>query len=282
MRCNVRRFFLIAAAFAGSVTAPLYAQPWRPGPCSPSATKGWAAFEAAVRSAQPNSVIYAPVPYPQTQGDILRDYQYAYARFRQGMRESDLPVNERAFYERFMAGKLNARIETVQNWTPTRCGPEGRHDFYFLLVLTDMDSGVELGRLALRQTGLFSQFSPEPLQATATAARHRFARPVASLAGLKQRIQARYGFAPQNMQFVDVYGTTHCRPLVPCTAFENGPNNYLLSVDDVFEITTSSRRASGMDRPTLVALEQSLASDEAVISLGAEAWAVGHRVPPLQ
>jgi len=26
---------------------------------------------------------------------------------------------------------------------------------------------------------------------------------------------------------------------VPCTAFENGPNNYLLSVDDVFEITAS-------------------------------------------
>jgi hypothetical protein len=242
---------------------------------------GWSAFEKAVRSATPNSVVYAPVPYPQTAADVVRDFQYAYAHFRSGMNESDLPENERAFHNRFMAGKLSARIENVQNWTPTRCAPEGRHEFYFLLLLSDQDTGVELGRLALRQTGLFSQFSPEPVPGTAAADQHRFARPLATLAALSSLVQARYGLTPHNMQFVDVYGSTHCRPLVPCAAFESGANNYVLSIDDLFEITATSRRAGGMDRPTLGALEQGLASDEAVISLGAEAWAVGHRAAPL-
>jgi hypothetical protein len=36
-----------------------------------------------------------------------------------------------------------------------------------------------------------------------------------------------------------------------------------------------------MDRPTLGVVEHSLASDEAVISLGADAWVVGHRVTSL-
>ena len=64
-------------------------------------------------------------------------------------------------------------------------------------------------------------------------------------------------------------------------AFESGGSNYVLSIDDLFVITPTSRRALGMDRPTLGVVEQSLASDEAVISLGADAWAVGHRVAPL-
>jgi hypothetical protein len=281
MRCEAFRFLLIAAMCAGISAAPLHSQPWRPGACSTSVTKNWSSFEKAVRSAPPSSVIYAPVPYPQSAADVLQDFHYAYSHLRLGTTESDLPENERAFYNRFMAGKLSARIETVQNWTPTRCAPEGQHDFYFLLLLSDTDSGVELGRFALRQTGLFSQFSPEPPPGAAAANRHRFARPLATRASLTKSIQLRYGLALHNAQFVDVYGSTHCRPLVPCTAFESGANNYVLSVDDLFEITATSRRALGMDRPTLSAVEQTLASDEAVISLAAEAWVIGHRVAPV-
>lgn len=281
MRCEARTYLLLAGLCAGISAAPVYSQPWRPGPCNPSVISGWAAFEKAVRTATPNSVIYAPVPYPQTAADVLQDFQYAYSHLRSGMSEADLPEHERTFFNRFMAGKLSARIEVVQNWTPTRCAPEGRHELYYLLLLSDKDSGVELGRFALRQTGLFSQFSPEPLPGTAAANQHRFARPVAALGDLTSLIRSRYGLAPQNPQFVDIYGNTHCRPLVPCMAFESGGSNYVLSIDDLFVITPTSRRALGMDRPTLGVVEQSLASDEAVISLGADAWAVGHRVAPL-
>jgi methenyltetrahydromethanopterin cyclohydrolase len=105
---------------------------------------------------------------------------------------------------------------------------------------------------------------------------------LSSLAGLNDLIITRYGLSPQNAQFVDVYGSTHCRPLVPCMAFEQNATNFLLSVDDLFVITAGSRRALSMDSSTLGAVEQSLAGDEAVISLGAEAWAVGRKVVPLQ
>lgn len=265
----------------GAIAAlPAHSQPWRPGPCAAAQTKNWASFEKAVRSAVPGSTLYAPAPYPQTRADVLRDFQYAYSNMRQGLAEADLPADERAFYQRFMAGKLTATIETVQNWTPTRCLPESRHNFYFLLLLSDADTGVEIGRFALRESGLFSQFSPEPTAGPA-ASQHRFARPLATRSALINTIQARYGLAAQNAQYVDLYGSTHCRPLVPCLAFESGGSNFVLSVDDLFTVTGSSRRSLAMDRLTLGAMQRSLSPDEAVISFGAEAWVVGHRVAPL-
>jgi hypothetical protein len=138
MQCRDHRSLAVAAVCVWLAAAPLLAQSWRPGPCNPSVTRHWDAFEKAVRSAPPGSGLYAPVPYPRTQADVLKDFAYAYNRLRHGKTEADLPARERAFYNRFMAGKLRARIETVQNWTPTRCGSQGRHDFYFLLVLTDV------------------------------------------------------------------------------------------------------------------------------------------------
>jgi hypothetical protein len=280
MRC------LILAAIASVLLLDrgASAQPWRPSSCKGRFDKSWKSFAKSMGEAKPGSPIYAPKPFPKDQAEVMEDFRYAYSQMWKRTRWTDLPLEERALFKAVQNDTLGFRVERVENWTPTNCLAEHQKDFFFLLYVTDTASGDEVGRFVINQNGLASGWAVPPSEKDFRAAAFKAAR-APRLAEAVARIKARFGIQGMRPQYVATYGTLECPIVAPCVAVQSGKKSYLLKGAELFELNALSPTHSlaEMNDPALQAgVRQSLAVREALVSLGAERWAVVTKVPQIR
>jgi hypothetical protein len=280
MKCPI----LSAIASALLLTCGAAAQPWTPSGCGGRFDKNWKAFAQAMREAKPGSPIYTPKPFPKKDAEVIEDFRYAYSQMWKRTRWTDLPQEERALYKAVQNDTLGFRVERVENWTPTNCLAEHQKDFFFLLYVTDTASGGEVGRFVVNQSGLASGWAVPPAEKDPRAAAFKAAR-APRLPEAVARIKAQFGIQGTRAQYVATYGTLECPIVAPCVALQSGKATYLLKGIDLFELGPVSPRHSldEMNDPARRAqVKQSLTAREALVSLGAERWAVVTKVPQLR
>lgn len=197
----------------------------------------WAKFPVAVRSAKPGEALYAPLPYPRTRGEILKDFEYT---FRQillaGGANRDVSQMTRRIASTLEAETLRIEILRVENWNPDRCSLQRPKPFYFVLRLFAQEDGAELGRFVLHDSGLWAEFTP--LDPVPGFSGNRAGKPL-ELAGLRRWLETELGqsFEPEEAQYVAVDALPGCSVQVPCVAFKAEAKIFLLtSAELLYEV----------------------------------------------
>jgi hypothetical protein len=97
----------------------------------------------------------------------------------------------------------------------------------------------------------------------------------------------KFKLSPKNAQFVAVWGDLNCGPLSPCLAFEADAKNYILEPSGLYAFHAGTRLSTAeasaiRNFGSYQAAKQRLATDEALVSLATEGWAIARRVsaPP--
>lgn len=260
------------------------AEPWSLVGCPPEGEARWQAFEHAVRTAKPGSTVYVPKPYPETPRQVIADYLYQYKSLHRERRgASGLPANEAPVVDGIMNQTVTFQVLRVANWTSMRCGTEKRRDFYYLVRVFDVASGVELTRAVIDQSGLFFMFSnlPEDKRAEpAEAQLRRLPEPAEAMA----RASARFKIQGRSPQYVTTYGTIDCDFADPCLAFQHGGSSYILSNDALFEVSAGGPKLTAGkdvgDPEKNAAILRSLDPASRLVSLGGPAWTIARQVDP--
>lgn len=117
---------IISALLLASWSSVLPAQPWIPTECQPRHDKAWSPFREAMRKAGPESPVYAPKPFPQSDAEIVEDFRYGFQRMWRGTLEAEIPPDQLRIYRGIEEDRLRYRILRVNNWTPIRCLPKSR------------------------------------------------------------------------------------------------------------------------------------------------------------
>lgn len=277
MRCPATILLALVATSAA-------AQPWTPSPCRVAFEGRWAQYARTLREAEPGSPLYVPKPFPRTDAEVLEDFRYACTKLWSGTRPEKIPADERALFAGVRANSLTFRVERVENWTPTRCLPERRRDFHFLLHIHDTRTGVEVGRFVLNQDGLPSGWTTRPTS-TATSAK-ALRREAPRLEAALEKARSRFGVEGSRAQYAATYGDLGCTLVAPCVAMQARGTSYLLQGDDLFELGPMSRGLSldAMNDPARrSAFERTLdPSRERLVSVGADRWVVARRLAPVE
>lgn len=274
---------IISALLLASWSSVLPAQPWIPTECQPRHDKAWSAFREAMRKAGPESPIYAPKPFPHSDAEVIEDFRYGFQRMWRGTPEVEIPPDQLRVYRGIVENRLRYRILRVNNWTPIRCLPKKQEDAYFLLYVLDKDTGAELSRFSLAQSGLVAAWTTTP---TDTALRKVYLGLAApELNEAVARVEKRFGIRGSRPQYVVTWGSVACALPAPCVALQSGGRAYLLQDgQELFEIGPQSRshsRAEMNDPARRAALHANLTTEERLVSIGSERWVVARRVPPL-
>jgi len=266
------------------LAASAAAQPWTPSPCRGSFEDRWSQYARTLREAEPGSPLYVPKPFPRTDAEVLEDFQYAYTKLWSGTRPEKIPADERALFDGVRTNGLAFRIERVENWTPTRCLPERRRDFHFLLHIDDTRTGVEVGRFVLNQDGRPSGWTTRPASAATADKALRRERP--RLEAALQKARSRFGVEGSKAQYVATYGDLGCTLVAPCVAMQSRGASYLLQGNDLFELGPMSRGLSldaVNDPARRLAFERMLdPGRERLVSVGADRWVVARQLAPVE
>jgi hypothetical protein len=263
------------------------AEPWSLADCGPKQAAAHAAFEEKVRDAKPGSLLYLPHPYPLTQAEVVADFAYQFQEIWRDTALPDVPPDEQRTLSAIADGRLTAELVRVENWGLTRCLPERRRLYFHLLRLFDRETGRELGRAALDDSGLFAQgthFSGDIAEAQRQLERRKFPR----LAEARAQIDAAFRLPVQGAQYVHATGTIRCDLLSPCVAFKSRGAAFLygpiLERESLYRLDESRPRLSfqrDLATPTKkAAVERTLGAKQRVVSLGGDAFTVVSRVEP--
>lgn len=188
----------------------------------------WARYEARVRTARKDDPLYVPKPYPKKSSDAIEDFRYAFFE-RLFPDRTTLSPTEGFVYDAVLSDEVAFEIETVENWTPSRCDSFRPIRRYLLLRLRDPD-GKELARAALHESGVFGQFAildgPE--------------QSIDDLASIGTRIRQklRLDLGPSaKAQRVITEGLPYrCTAIMPCTALRANGRSYLVDHRDLIYV----------------------------------------------
>lgn len=240
--------------------------------------ESWKRFSETVRSARPGSSVYAPKPYPQSRADILEDFEYAFRSTLVGNTPaSELPEGVADVYRALERGTLDIEILRVENWGLSRCGGGKLKPFSHLLRLRERESGREIGRITVHDSGLWGQFRPIPESAEGHAS-----LTIPPLADFQGFLSRQFGFRQpvQKIQYVAADGLSHCSPVVPCVAFQAQGKVYLVDAGRLlYEVKLADGLVSVTEHRSRARGPRTLAPDlEAPLVSVGFAWAQARRV----
>src|ERR1700730_11599429 len=284
MRSRIIFSTLLVAAIALCSAAALAAEPWSLVGCPSQGEARWQAFEHAVRTATPGSRVYVPKPYPVTPRQVIADYLYQYKSLQRDRRDPrTLPANEAPVVAGIMNSTVSYEVLRVENWTTMRCGTEKRRDFYYLVRVLDVASGVELTRAVIDHSGLFfmlSNMREDQRAEPPDQQRGRLPTPAEAVS----RINARVNIRGESPQYVPTYGSIDCDFAFPCLAFRQAGRSYVVHKDEIFEVPINGKRlTNGKDvgtPETNSAVLARLSPEERLISLGGAVWTIARKVDP--
>jgi hypothetical protein len=274
----------LAILFSLVVSAPATAA-WNLAPCGHERMDAWAQHERVLRDATPGSLHYVPKPFPRNSGEVIEDYVYELRQL--WPTRDEVPDDMREIYDGVESNSVRFEVVPVENWTPLRCARQTEWTLFYLIRLIKIADGVELGRTTLTDDGFLAVQMPAAAEKTSTSSDEKSSE----LLGLEKalaRIRSEYGIVGREPQYVAVAGVPlRCEAITPCVAFRAGADTYLISPRlEVVVLPSGARRLDKemSQRPDKMAVVAALHlnSDEAVVSLGGEAFAVARLVGRLR
>ncbi len=280
-----QRFLQIIAAVFLLWPGKLAAVPWDLMSCDPSGEAQWRAFEQEVRTAKPGSTIYVPKPYPTSDQEVVADFLATYRSLHREKKDlKHLPAHE----DRVLAGIQNDRVSykvmRIENWTQLRCGKRHKQDFYYLIRVLEVASGVEITRAVLDYSGLMVTMMNMP--ATVPGPVEPLSRRLPPPATAMAQVDEELGLQGTDPEYVATFGTIYCNFAFPCLAFHQNGLSYVVYRHELFEISSNGPKLlRGKDVATPESNERTLSTltaDERLISLGGEVWTVARKASPVQ
>jgi len=238
----------------------------------------------AMLAATPKSLIFAPRPYPATVPDVMADLKFAFHRMFPDPAAG--PENLQALVRGLDSDALRVEVTRVENWKPDRCSPERESMFYLLVRLFERSNGLELGRVAMFETGLLSMWIPAPPDASRESREEwsrQLSRPDEALTVARSQLR----MSGRSAQWVATNGTgeLYCPPLYPCVSFEAGGRSFIMARGGVvYEVLPGSPRTSVEamkdDRSRQATLDALDPTTERLVSVGTDQWVLARRVTP--
>jgi hypothetical protein len=276
----------IPALIAALLFLPASLYAIEPTPCGPATRKAWAEYRLAVSKAKPGTPLYVPRPFPTTDDEVLTDFRFVYFRMFGSDAPDQLPAAEAPVLKGLKTGTLRLTVTRVENWTPTRCGQIERQWDYVIRVFTR--EGVELGRYALGQSGLFTQASV-PAPSLRPDLLRGWRKEFSTTDEVTHNARRFFGVEGSQPRLVSIEGDgdLRCESTHPCAALSAGTRVYLMgrivpwkSADtppQLYELRTDKPRFS----PTEVASPdgraaamRSLGQGERLVSFAADGFMV--------
>jgi hypothetical protein len=282
--CEVfMRVLLLAMALNVVTTLPAAAS-WHLVSCGADRVDEWARHRRVLLEATVESPHYLPKPFPRNSAEVIEDYRYELRRL--WPTRADVPENMRSIYDGVQSNALRFDVVQVENWMPERCGRQSERSRDYLIRLTRMADGVELGRTTLGDDGFWMVQVPAGKREPSESIDENRAG-FMELAEALERVHADFGVEGREPQYVSVAGAPlRCESFAPCVAFRVGDDVYLVSPKlELVRLPAGARRVDKEmgTGPRMSAVGRlGLGPDEGVISLGGEAFAVAHRVGRLQ
>ncbi|MCZ7649993.1 MAG: hypothetical protein M5U13_02035 [Thermoanaerobaculia bacterium] len=190
---RTRRRFVVAAALLAAQALPSVAAEggrWFLDSCPPGSAAGAARQKAEMLAAKPDSDIYVPHPFPQTEAEVIGNFEYQFLDLWAQHPRRDVPDDVWRVVRALTRGEVRFEIIEVTDWTEGRCrNGASQVDFYHVVRVLSARTGEELARIALQENGLLSNF-------ITPAADPRERRPLAvipSIADLRARSAAAAG-----------------------------------------------------------------------------------------
>lgn len=197
---------------------------WDVAPCSDKHGAAWHQFEKKLKAVEnPQDPEYLPRPFPKSVSEAWEDFLSYHRRAFAATPRSELRPTERRFFEVVDGGRAEVTGRRVVNWSPTRCGPDRERAFFYLLSVTDRETGVEITRIAVGQSGLVHSLIHRPLEGEW----RDLPRPVPDLGATEQQAAKILDTRPSDSQYVASTGTLRCDVLLPCVAFRQGAKTFL-------------------------------------------------------
>jgi len=220
----MRLQLMVVSLLVSAVGLPAPVHAWDVAPCSTEHRAAWQKFEASMKAAtDPNAPDYVPHPFPATADEAWQDFLFYHRRAFQATPSDQLEPTERRFFDLIDGGRAKIVSRRVVNWSQSRCEPGQERAFYFLFSVIDPDTGVEITRVAVNQSGLVHSLIHRPIDPKL----QHLPRPIQDLDHVSQASAAALGAHPTGAQYVATTGTLRCDVLVPCVAFREGGEAYL-------------------------------------------------------
>ncbi len=261
---------------------PQASQAWDEAPCSHENRDAWHQFEKRLRAIEdPRDPEYVPHPFPSSVSEAWEDFLVYHRRAFAATTPSELPPTERRFFEAVDGGRAQVTGRRVVNWSPTRCGPDREQAFYFLLSVTDQNTGIEITRIAVSQSGLVHSLIHRPLESEWQS----LPKPVMDLDATEQQAAEVLGSRPEDAQYVASTGTLRYDVLLLCVALHQGGNTYLrhplrglFRLDKARGLMTFP--AGSTERSPQATAQELGAQGRFLISLNATSWMAAVPVQP--
>lgn len=266
----------LAAAF--SVIGAAAGNAWTLTPCAQVGPEAEfrAKYAEEVRQAKPDTPLYTPHPYPETDAELFEDFLTYHTAAHADTPFTGMKPEDRTFFKAVAEERVQYDVIKVENWTPTRCRGGKIRSPYSVLRIYDTESGGELTRVVLDDVGhvVMLQHEQEDWKID----------PVMSLEAAGEALATTIGTNVSDLQYVATWGMVSCSELHPCVAAREGDSAILLYTlsGDIYRVDSSSPRLSlARDLPpnrrgaaTRLAKQQG----RHLVSLGTDAFAAAELV----
>jgi hypothetical protein len=277
------RLWIISLITAWLASIPVLAEgpPWFLDHCAASYQSKADHLRQEMAKAQPGSDIFVPKPFPRTDSEVIVDLvaQIRSTFFSGGQ----APPAIADLLTKIDAGKIRFEIIPVVEWRPERCRYNwGKVDSSFLVRLYDSQTGRELTRASLVDSGLLSVVAAPRPGGRLGMIDHDI-EPMDTV----RSVATQLGAPAAGFQYVAVASPTIlCQETAPCIAFRAAGRAYLYRSGKLFQLvtdrpgfiglTTSEFMREGVARRGAIA---ALHSGEHVVTVGANRLAVAVPVP---
>lgn len=264
----------ITAGFLLASSA-LPARSWEVATCNQEHAAKWAGVARQMQEAKPGSPVFVPHPFPTTQDQVVENFLFQQKEIWSDLQPGDRPPEEQRFLSLIHSDHARYELTKVENWTPLRCGPERKRDFYFLLRVFDRESGIEVSRASLDDNGLLGALMHLPGGTEKVDSPRRFLDLT-----LARRFAASAGLSAEEPHYVTTYGTLRCHALSPCVAFRERGKVFLIEtrgrLANLYRLELEKPRLSftkdfSREERQAGALERLTQGGQELVSLGADA-----------
>lgn len=268
----MKYMFALFLLSVGGGTIPLSA--WTPAPCTENeaVAKTRTEFEKVVRSALPDTPAYVLHPFPTTEEEAVENFIEFHRRVFSDTASEALPTSEQRFFAMLDSDQLRVEVETVENWTPLRCGTAKARRTYSLIRFFETTTGVEHLRALVDDAGFVSQIGHRSEEQELPA--------MLSLGEARTAVRRTAVRKATEPQYVSTWGTLRCSALVPCVALRGDDDTLLVDSrsGSVFRISGESARRSFRETFSETeragSVQRARASGMHLISLGADVVAI--------
>lgn len=183
-------------------------------------------FVEEVRARKPDSPAYIPIPFPQRDKDVVKDFKASILR---GNR-----YDNRQIVDGVRSNAYRYEILRVTGWVTEYCIPFGRSPV-ILLRLFDRASGQEITRVPMGETGFVNCCIPSP------SAMRRIPT-MAEADRVLERANIRAHDA--EYMFIRQLGESPDTPMHPCVGYRNDDGSYFVADDGLWFISKDARHIS--------------------------------------